>query len=648
MSILLIKIKSVVFFALLLLAATVSHGIVFFEDFEQYDVENPSDFSTNGVPLGIWVPSSTAANATRIFDTANYGATRLWISNVNGTSITSAGINVESNTQYRLSVCLVMETYLSGTTGTASYDILFGSDAATAVSLIGGPVEVAVRGDDAGGSLDNTFNDQITSALFNVGDVAPGEKVFLVFTRVSASNWLGVDNVTVNKTRHSAQLEYSYDLLDYPGNQDLDGNGTDDFRDDIQMPVNDKGFGVMTSVGDNKIYRTDASGSIWRENFLDTEEYTVDFAVNISTNAGEGSESTFGLWAVRSPMNDGIRFQPKQTGFYTDGVGSGEDNTGWHTYRITRSVHGFQAWRDNQPITAEMLSLTSSLGYSSLTNLSWIGDWGGALGGEFSIDYYRIDPTGAYAPTPDVNGGTRMQWGLDYTSGNVADQNGGVVEDDTVFNHDGAVHWNSPDYSRDTPNPALLQYCTGIGSFDLETTGHASVQSIADNFISLDEVLAEGGLTMEVWAKQTSSEGTNAVIMGMQDAFIIASESDKYKVVINSFSNPGPELAIPESEKNTAGWTHFAAILRDVSRSSTNYNATVELWINGKLKGSLSINDAPQIELIRPVEVGSAHTSPSGIYRWDGYIYEPRISLGALEPGEFTYKEVFGTIILLQ
>lgn len=57
------KMISTGIFASLLVTATVLHGAVFHEDFQKYDVENPSDFSTNGVPLGTWVPSSTADNA---------------------------------------------------------------------------------------------------------------------------------------------------------------------------------------------------------------------------------------------------------------------------------------------------------------------------------------------------------------------------------------------------------------------------------------------------------------------------------------------------------------------------------------------------------------------------------------------------------
>ncbi|MDD2599512.1 MAG: hypothetical protein PHO37_09840 [Kiritimatiellae bacterium] len=631
-------------FASLLMAAAVLHSAVFYEDFQAYDVENPSDFSTNSVPTGNWIPSSTAVNATRIFDTTfNYGGSRLWISNVDGSSITSAGITVESNTQYRLSVCLVLETQIQDAAGVGAYDVLLGTEAATAVSLVNGAVEVAVRGDG-----NNSYNDQITTALFNVGDVAPGEKLFLRFTRLSGGgSWFGVDNVTLNKTRQSAQLKYSYDLDQYPHTHDLDGNGTWDFFSSNYIPINGKGFGVMTNANqDNVMYRTDFMNSIWRTQFLNVDGFTIDFAVNITTNADEGTSGTIAHWTKRSTKNEGIQWFIKRQGFLPTYIGSGENNLGWHTYRIACSPHGFQMWRDGVPLNGKLTALNVNTGTAN-QDLTWFGDWGGAIGGSYTIDYYRLDPTGAYAPTPDIDAGTRMQWGADYTSGNVADQNGGVVEDDSVWNNHGKKHWNNPAYSADKPKATLLRDCTGVGSFNF-ATGHTSVQSVNNNFIALDEVLEVGGLTMEVWAKQSATAGGSAMIMTMQDAFSLASPNGKYKVAINSFEKPGPEFEISESAKVAAGWTHLAAIIKNVTRSTTNYSGTVELWVNGELKDSVTEVDMPQLGLVRPVELGAAHTSSSGIYRWDGYLYEPRITLGVLDPKEFTYVKIWGTVLLVQ
>ncbi len=644
-------------FAALLITATVSTGTVFYDDFQAYDVENPSDFLTNGVPTGNWVPSSTASDATRIFNTSNYGGTRLWISNINGTSITSAGIAVESNTQYRLSVCLVLETLNAGATGTASYDVLLGPSAATAVSLVNGPVEVSVRGDNAGGAQNGTYNDQITTALFNVGDLEADEKLFLVFTRVSAGSWFGVDNVVVNKTKPSGRLQYSYGMSVLPGSQNLDGINGNDFWSPGQIPINDSGFAFQTNLNQNLYYRTDFSNpdSIWRTQFLGSRDYTIEFRASIGTNGTEGTSGTLGHAAGRNVTGVSDLFQLfiRRTGYGTAGVGIGEDNTGWHTYRIACSGAGTQVWRDGVPINGRLIPLSGSG-----NNYTYLGDWNAALGGEYYIDYYRLDPTGAYAPAAPVESGTVMQWGLDYTSGLIADQNGGIIEDDSGNNNDGQKYYNNPKYAADIPSAAKLRDCTGVGSIDLATTDHTSVKTVNNNIVTLDEVLAAGGVTMEIWAKQSAEAGSSptalrgsGVIMTMQDAFSLASPYGKYRVVVNSFDNDGPQYAVSESAKIAAGWTHLAAVVRDLDLASdagTNYTCTVELWVNGEMKESRELNYAPQIDLTRATAVGAALTSGSAMYRWDGYAYEPRITLGALDPNQFTFVKRYGTVILVQ
>ena len=548
---------------------------------------------------------------------------------------------------------MVLETS-AAVTGTGSYDILLGTDAVTAVSLVNGPVSVTVYGD--GYFVDNTYNDQITTALFDVGDVATGEKLFLVFKRVSASSWFGVDNVVINKTLASGRLEYSYGMSVQPSTQDHDGTGGNDIHPLEEMPVNGGGFGVQTNRVGKHMYRTDFNGSIWRSQFFSSRDYTIDFRVNITTNSIEGNQATFALAARRSGsgLTDNLELKVKRTGFYTSGIGFGEDNTGWHTYRVACSESGFQVWRDGLPINGTLKALGSTTKDDTL-----LGDYDDVnLGGEYYIDYYRLDSTGAYAPPAPVEAGTKMQWGLDYTSGLVADQNGGIVEDDSANDNDGQKYYNNPAYSAEMPSAGLLRDCTGVGSFNLATTGHTSIKTINRNIITIEEMVAAGGVTMEVWAKQTAAASTlvtgargRGMIMTMQDAFTIASLYGKYKIVVNSFDNDGPELAITETEKIDAGWIHFAAIVKDFAvtgSAETNYTGTVELWVNGELQDSTAIDYASTLDLTRSTAVGAALKSGADDFRWDGYIYEPRVTLGVLDAKEFTIVKTFGTVILIQ
>ncbi|QQL45498.1 cadherin domain-containing protein [Sulfuriroseicoccus oceanibius] len=174
-------------------------SVVLFDDFESYDVENPSDFSVGGTPTGNWTASDTASNATRIFDTTNYGGTRLWISNVDGSSITSSGATVAENTHYTLSAVMVTETGTAGRTLNATYDVLVGQDAASATSIIGGPQAVVTNGD--AWQIDDSKEDHVFSQSFQTGALNPGDQLFVRFTRVgveSTGGWFGVDDVMVD------------------------------------------------------------------------------------------------------------------------------------------------------------------------------------------------------------------------------------------------------------------------------------------------------------------------------------------------------------------------------------------------------------------------------------------------------------------
>ena len=177
--------------------------IIYLDEFNDYDIENPSDFSIDGDPTGNWIPSSDASNATRTFVTGNYGGETLWICNVDGTSITSAGIEIESDRYYTFKAALIAETSNATRGIEASYDLLIGESIETATSLIGGPVSVNAMGDDSGDDGNDSYEEQYTTDTFSTGTVAAGETLFIVITRVGpipdvSNAWFGVDNVSID------------------------------------------------------------------------------------------------------------------------------------------------------------------------------------------------------------------------------------------------------------------------------------------------------------------------------------------------------------------------------------------------------------------------------------------------------------------
>lgn len=312
----------------------------------------------------------------------------------------------------------------------------------------------------------------------------------------------------------------------------------------------------------------------------------------------------------------------------------------YHTYRIASDsvANRYHVWRDGV-----LLTPVGGVTYDSTggDNRLIIGDRTSQVFGnnfDVTIAYVRYDHSAVYLPRD-----TMFQYGFDYTSALVTDQNMGVIEDDSGAFSGAKKHYNNPTYAADIPPAARTKNCTGIGSVDL-STGHHSVQTCTKNIITREDLVAAGGLTMEVWAKQTATAGGSALIMSMQDAFTISSPANKYRVVINSFGNSSPEFAFSDSLKVSTGWMHLAAVIRDYAEGATT-NGTVELWVNGYLEDSITIDYAPSINLGRGVELGAAWNSGSGNYRWDGFVYEPRVTLGALDGGDFLWQPPDGGTI---
>ena len=253
----------------------------------------------------------------------------------------------------------------------------------------------------------------------------------------------------------------------------------------------------------------------------------------------------------------------------------------------------------------------------------------------FTIDWLTRGPT------------TRLQYGFDYTNEAVADYDSGIINDDSNSDYPGMVLFHIPSYSPDVPPIPLTKFCTGIGSLDVRGDHHA-IESLDSNIMMIEDLENSGGLTLEVWAKQTSTR-EYGTILSLGDSVSIVSQTtgtDSYRIVLDDVSTSAPTFPISDAEKAAAGWTHLAAVIRDYTGGASP-SGTAELWINGKLKDSVPITTAPDLNRGITAGMGSRTDSTSGIWRWDGLIYEPRITARALTPEEFTYRRV-GTTLLVK
>lgn len=187
----------------LVLVSSATGATIFSDDFE-------SDAAADPAVMANWVHNGngTAPNASRLFDTGNYGGSRLWIaSSANaaaGTGIDStATITLLPNTPYEFSAALVAETNDPNRTATGTYDLLIG-----ATSLIGGPQPFSARGDDAVGGEDS-YDDQYTTHLFDSG--AGGNlTISIAYNGTDSTNpFVGIDNVSINQVPEPSTVVFA-------------------------------------------------------------------------------------------------------------------------------------------------------------------------------------------------------------------------------------------------------------------------------------------------------------------------------------------------------------------------------------------------------------------------------------------------------
>ncbi|MEN6309236.1 MAG: LamG-like jellyroll fold domain-containing protein [Anaerohalosphaeraceae bacterium] len=215
--------------AVLMMAAAfmtaVNAEVIYSDDFQSYAVANPAgaDFLANWT-----VGGPGGANSSRIFATNNFGTTipvtKVWITLVDNMSITTQnGITVASDTFYEFSVMLACETYDGTRQVRTSYDLLVGQDAATATSIIGGPVTVIAKGDNW--LVDDSKEDHIFTQNFKTGTLNAGDKLFIRVTflgqYLGSKPFFCVDDVMISKTPYPALVSPSNGAVNQPVNVQL-------------------------------------------------------------------------------------------------------------------------------------------------------------------------------------------------------------------------------------------------------------------------------------------------------------------------------------------------------------------------------------------------------------------------------------------
>lgn len=430
----------------------------------------------------------------------------------------------------------------------------------------------------------------------------------------------------------SSEFAFRYEMNVLPNTQDLDGNGTGDFFTNASIiPV---AGGFATNSAQDQIYRGDFGGSVWRSE-VPNGDYTLEFSVQVANSTGSGA---MGL-AIEKPgdAGQGLRLNVSQSGQSTNSVNLGStDNTDTqHTFRVVHQGAGqYFLYRDG-------VALNGGAAVTGANNANndniFIGDFSGSLQGDYSIDYLRLTQ-GAFAPGAASDAANaQVQLGFDFTSGTVASQNGGVVVDDsgspsTPFE---AVSGN-PVYSAFVPPASSLQNVTGIGSVDLTGGAHRlqSIATVATSGLTDAAITAAGGVTIEAWVNVNSTPG-RGTILGVGDAFVLENDNGLFRLLTNSSNNPTPTILIDDADKANGGWIHLAGVFGINPGSNNN---TSSIFMNGELIDMESgLNFIPVFDAVgnRAITIGTGFNFPQFVY--DGLIYEPRISLGALTADQFTF-----------
>lgn len=447
----------------------------------------------------------------------------------------------------------------------------------------------------------------------------------------------------------STAFDFRYEMDVAPNNQNLDGNGSDDWFDTGAIPVSG---GFATNSAPNQLFRGDFNNSVWR-NGVPNGDYTLEFSVQVDAGGAEVGAGTLGLF-VEKPVdaNAGLRLNIAKNGQSSSSGGAvnvalgGNDNTdGQHVFRVVHQGAGqYFIYRDG-------VALNGGAAVTGVNNANnngiFLGDFSGSLGGDYSIDYLRLT-AGAFAPAPVV-ADAHIQLGFDFASGAVAAQNGGVVVDDSgAPGSSFEVGLGNPTYSGIVPPANNLQNATGIGSVDLGGGQHnlQSILTVAESGLTEAAITAAGGVTMEAWINVNSTPG-RGTILGIGDAFVLETNTNVLRLLTNSSSNPTPTILIDDAVKANGEWIHLAGVFS----INPGPNNTSAIFMNGELidfEGGLSF--IPVLDAVgnRRVTIGTGSNFPQFVF--DGHVFEPRISLGALTPDQFTFAQPVpepGTAVLL-
>ena len=184
------------------------------------------------------------------------------------------------------------------------------------------------------------------------------------------------------------------------------------------------------------------------------------------------------------------------------------------------------------------------------------------------------------------------------------------------------------------------------GEFSLDSRGgtQAEPTGIVTNEVSLltnDQIAAFGGFTMECWFQWAGGGGVNSIIdyAGTEKIVIDERNGDNFGLVKMRISGTG-DLDISTA---TPGEWHYVAVVfatgGQAQAGDGTIGGTVTVYFDGteavaSYEGATKDNFGDS--LIRPIGVGQ-HPLGFDLDFFEGFVFEPRVTLGPLNPEDLLY-----------